>query len=69
MDSVSSWPGGDGLLLLILSPGDQGEVEGGAYGEGAGEEDALVGQLLAYIQQLHTKSSFTVTGRHPRRQR
>ena len=60
--------GGDGLLLLLLSPGVQGEVEGRAAGEGAGEEDALVGQLLADIQELYAKSSFTVTGRHPRRQ-
>ena len=60
--------GGDGLLLLILSPGDQGEVEGGADGEGAGEEDALVGQLLANIQELHAKISLTVTGRHAHRQ-
>ena len=42
--------GVDGLLLLLLSPGVQGEVEGGADNEGAGEEDALVGQLLADIQ-------------------
>ena len=60
--------GGDGLLLLLLSPGVQGEVEGRAAGEGAGEEDALVGQLLADIQELQAKSSFTVTGRHACRQ-
>ena len=59
---------GDGLLLLFLSPGVQGEVEGRADGEGTCEEDALVGQLLANIQELNAKSSFTVTGRHPCRQ-
>ena len=57
-----------GLFLLLLPPGVQREVDGGADGEGAGEEDALVGQLLADIQELKGKSSFTVTGRHPRRQ-
>ena len=60
--------GGGGLLLLLLPPGVQGEVEGGADAKGAGEGDALVGQLLADFQELHGKSSFTVTGRHPRRQ-
>jgi len=60
--------GGGGLLLLLHLPGVQGEVDGGADGEGAGEGDALVGQLLADFQELHAKGSFTVTGRHPRRQ-
>ena len=53
--------GGGGLLLLLLPPGVQGEVEGGADSEGAGEEDALAGQLLADIQKLHAKSRFTIT--------
>ena len=56
--------GGGGLLLLVLPPGVQGEVDGGADGEGAGEGDALACQLLADFQELHAKSSFTCTGRH-----
>ena len=59
--------GGGGLLLLILPPGIQGEVDDGADGEGAGEGDALVCRLLADIQELHAKRSFTCTGRHPLR--
>ena len=51
--------GGDGLLLLLLSPGVQGE--GGAKGQGKQDGLPLAGQGLAEVQALGHQSRVTST--------